>query len=164
LKGKLLALNHATIFFGATLYCGVLWALRFFWFPTWTHLTLANYYDQFVPETLAATRFFTVVVPIMFLCCLIMVVTEWRGRLRWAAIAAFVCLIAATIVGQAYIIPVNKIIDAGVKDQAQLTSLLQRWMSLNDIRFVLLTIMWVVMMYYFIARGKLTDVLESPAA
>ena len=88
MKGILLALNHACIFFGATLYCGVLWSLRFFWFPTWRHLTVANYYDQFTPETLAATRFFTVVVPIMFFCCLVMIVTEWRGKLRWAAVNA----------------------------------------------------------------------------
>ncbi|PWU12196.1 MAG: hypothetical protein C5B51_01060 [Terriglobia bacterium] len=163
MKGKLLAVNHACIFFGATLYCGVLWSLRFFWFPTWRHLTVANYYDQFTPETLAATRFFTIVVPIMFFCCLVMIVTEWRGHLRWAAIVSFLCLTAATVVGQAYIIPVNKIIDAGVTDQALLTSLLEKWMSLNDIRFVLLTIMWAVMMYYFIARGNLADTLEKPA-
>jgi len=36
-------------------------------------------------------------------------------------------------------------------------------MSLNDIRWVLLTIMWVVMMYYFIAKGRLLDELGAPA-
>jgi len=163
MKAKLLSLNHACILFGATLYCGVLWSLEFFWFPTWRHLTVANYHDQFVPETLAATQFFTVVVPIMFFCCLVMIATEWRGPLLWTAIAAFLCLGAATWVGQLYIIPINKIIDAGVADQAQLTALLEKWMSLNNIRFVLLTIMWAVMMYYFLAKGKLLDTLGGPA-
>src|SRR5215472_6146275 len=162
LKAKLLSLNHAIIFFGTTLYCGVLWSLQFFWFPTWRHLTIANYYDQFVPETLAATSFFTIVVPIMFFCGLVMIISEWHSRLLWAAIVSFLCLTAATIVGQALIIPVNKIIDAGVTDQAQLTSLLERWISLNQIRFALLTAMWIVMMYYFLAKGKLLDTLGMP--
>ena len=75
---------------------------------------------------------------------------------------AILCLTAATIVGQALIIPVNKIIDAGVTDQAQLTSFLERWISLNQIRFALLTAMWIVMMYYFLAKGKLLDTLGMP--
>jgi hypothetical protein len=163
MKAILLALNHACLFFGATLYCGVLWALHFFWFPTWTHLTVANYHDQFVPETLAATAFFTIVVPIMLFCGLVMIVSEWRrGKFRWIAIAASACLIAATWVGQGYIIPVNKIIDAGVTDQAQLTTLLEKWMSLNDVRWVLLTLMWLVMMFYFVAKGNLLEALRAP--
>jgi hypothetical protein len=163
MKGKLLAINHACIFFGATLYCGVLWALRFFWFPTWRHLKVDNYYDQFIPQTSAATRFFTVVVPIMFFCVVVMIASEWKGKLRWAAIANLLCLGAATWVGQLYIIPINKTLAKTVTDQAQLTSLLERWMSLNDIRWVLLTIMWLILMYYFTAKGKLTNVLEAPA-
>jgi len=161
MKGVLLAINHSCVFFGATLYCGVLWAMHFFWFPTWQHLTVDNYYYHFVPETLAATAFFTVVVPIMFLCNLIALITEWKGGLRWPVIAAFLCLSTGTWIGQMYIIPVNKIIDAGVHDQAQLSSLLQRWMSLNDMRWIALTIMWLAMMYYFIAKAKLTRVLEE---
>ncbi len=163
MKGKLLVINHACIFFGATLYCGVLWALRFFWFPTWHHLKVDNYYDQFIPQTSAATRFFTVVVPIMFFCNVVMIFSEWKGKLRWTAIASLLCLGAATWVGQLYIIPINKIMAKTVTDQAQLTSLLERWMSLNDIRWVLLTIMWLILMYYFAAKGKLTNVLEAPA-
>ena len=165
MKSKWLALNHACIFFGTTLYCGVLWALHFFWFPTWAHLTVANYHDQFVPETLAATAFFTIVVPIMFFCCLVMIITEWRhGVFRWIAIAACACLAAATWVGQGYIIPINKIIDAGVAEQSQLSDLLERWMALNDIRWALLTLMWIVMMYYFVAKGRLLGALQGTAA
>ncbi len=124
MKGKLLAVNHACVFFGATLYCGVLWALHFFWFPSWEHLQVANYYDQFIPQTTAATKFFTVVVPIMLLCNVIMVIYEWKGRLRWVAIGSLLCVIAATWVGQLYIIPINKIMAVPITDQTQLTSLL----------------------------------------
>ena len=46
-------------------------------------------------------------------------------------------------------------------DQGTLTSLLERWMALNDIRWILLTIMWLVMMYYFVSKGKLNDALEG---
>jgi hypothetical protein len=58
-KGRLLALNHAVFLWGSTLYVGVLWALHFFWFPSWTHLTVAKHYDQFIPQTMTATKFFT---------------------------------------------------------------------------------------------------------
>ena len=56
MKGILLTINHAYLFFGATLYCGVLWALHFFWYSTWRHLQVANYYEQFIPQTAAATQ------------------------------------------------------------------------------------------------------------
>jgi len=163
MKAILLALAHACNFFGATLYCGVLWSLRFFWFPSWRNLQIGNYYGQFIPQTTAATQFFTIVVPIMFFCCLVMIVTEWRTKFRWAGIAAFLCLGGGTWVGQLYIIPINKILAQHITDQNQLTTLLEKWMSLNDIRWVLLTIMWVVLMYYFIGKGKLLDALGSAA-
>jgi uncharacterized membrane protein len=91
-----------------------------------------------------------------------MIFFEWKGKLRWAAIASLLCLIGSTWVGQLYIIPINKIMAKTVTDQVQLTSLLERWMSLNDIRWILQTIMWLILMYYFIAKGKLTAVLEAP--
>lgn len=161
MKALLLLVNHVYIFFGTTLYVGVLWALHFFWFPSWTHLTVDNYYDQFIPQTSTATEFFTIVVPPMFLALVVMVVSEWKTHFRWTAIAALVCLSAATYVGQLHIIPVNKILATGITDQARLSELLQQWMFLNDTRWVLLSIMWLVMMYYFSARGDLLQKLSS---
>lgn len=161
MKALLLVLNHAYIFFGTTLYVGVLWALHFFWFPTWTKLTVDNYYDQFIPQTTTATHFFTIVVPVMFLALVVMVVTEWKTRFRWVAIAALACLSTATYVGQLHIIPVNKILATGITNQGQLSALLEKWMFLNDIRWVLLTIMWLVMMYYFSAKGDLLPKLSE---
>jgi glucan phosphoethanolaminetransferase (alkaline phosphatase superfamily) len=156
---KLLVINHAYIFFGTALYVGVLWALHFFWFPSWTRMTVSNYYGEFIPPTDAATRFFTIVVPLMFVALAVMVVSEWRTRFRWVAVGALACLAAATYVGTQYIIPVNKILKGRITDQAQLTQLLQRWMELNDIRWVLITIMWLLLMYYFVARGNLLQAL-----
>lgn len=164
MKGTLLSLNHAVILFGSTLYCGVLWSLHFFWFPTWTNLKVDNYYNQFIPQTTAATSFFTVVVPIVFLCLLIMAFSEWKTRFRWVPIAGLVLLAASTGVGQMLIIPINKTLAQGISDQAQLSASLERWMSLNDFRWVTETLAWLVMMYYFIAKGELpARINEAPA-
>jgi hypothetical protein len=161
MKRILLAVNHGYLFFGTTLYVGVLWALHFFWFPGWRTLTVDNYYDQFIPQTSTATRFFTVVVPLMLLTGAIMIWQEWRTRLRWVPIAAVACLATATFVGTRRIIPVNKILATHITDQTQLTTLLARWMSLNDIRWVLLTLMWLLLMYYFFHKGDTLDAIAG---
>jgi hypothetical protein len=155
MKAILLAINHAFILFGATLYCGVLWSLRFFWFPTWRNLQVSNYYEQFIPQTDAATKFFTVVVPLMFLALIIMTISEWKTGMVWVPIAGLVLLGAATYVGQAHIIPINKILATHVTDQAALTAHLEKWISLNEIRWVLTTLLWLLMMLYFILKGDL---------
>ena len=59
MKSKWVVFNNAYIFFGTTLYVGVLWALHFFCNPTWQVYNAATYYDHFIPPTQAATRFFT---------------------------------------------------------------------------------------------------------
>jgi hypothetical protein len=38
-----------------------------------------------------------------------------------------------------------------------LTDRLEHWMSLNNIRWVTETLAWLVMMYYFIAKGRLAE-------
>jgi hypothetical protein len=157
MKAILYLINNACIFFGTTLYAGVLWSLHFFWFPSWTKLTVANYYDQFIPQTSTATRFFTVVVPIMFLCNAIMIKVEWKTRMRWASILALICVSGSTYVGQMHIIPINKILKGGIADQARLTDLLSQWMHLNDIRWVLMTVGWLTMMYYFGSKSMRAD-------
>src|SRR4051812_9976557 len=65
MKSFLLALNHGYLFFGTTLYVGVLWAMRFFWYPSWNEITLADVAVHFVGPTSRATTFFTIVVPLM---------------------------------------------------------------------------------------------------
>jgi hypothetical protein len=164
MKGNLLALNQAVILWGSTLYVGVLWALRFFWFPTWHHLTVANYYDQFIPQTQAATHFFTYWVPITLLCLCVMAWSERKTRLRWVPWAGLLLLGISTYVGTQHIIPINKFLATHITDQAVLTDRLEHWMSLNTIRWVTETLAWLVMMYYFIAKGRLPErILEDLA-
>jgi hypothetical protein len=160
-KSILMVFNNAYIFFGTTLYVGVLWSLHFFWFPTWTTLKVENYYDQFIPQTTAATKFFTIVVPIMFLAHVIMCWKEWKHGKRWISLAALAMLSGATYVGTQHIIPVNKILKGHLTDQAQVTELLQKWMSLNDIRMVLMTSSWLLLMYYFGSKARRADLADG---
>lgn len=161
MKEVLLALNASYFLFGATLYCGVMWALVFFFYPSWETMELDDVQDHFIIPTSAATRFFTVVVPLMFLSGIVLLVTEWGdGDTFWAAVLAMLGIIASTFVGQVYIIPINKRIKAGVPDNATLIPLLRQWMRLNGIRWVTSTAMWAAMVWYFISKGDLLDALK----
>lgn len=156
----LLTINHVYFFFGATVYVGTMWALRFFFFPGWQSMTVANVQEHFIVPTRAATRFFTVVVPLMFLTGLIMVITEWGENEIWAALLAYLGILASTFVGTREIIPINKKIAAGVGSQDELVPLLKRWMFLNTLRFYTTTVMWGATMWYFVAKGNLLDALD----
>ena len=155
-KTILIGVNHTLLMFGATVYMGVLWALHYFWYPSWEVMNVGNVQDHFILPTSAATRFFTIVVPVMFLTSGVMIWQEWKTRFRWHAIIGFLGVTGATVVGQVLIIPVNKTIAAGV-EQAQLTDLLAEWMVLNDIRWVIVTIMWLALTIYLLMRPSLAD-------
>ena len=66
-------------------------------------------------------------------------------------------LLIPVIVQQAFIEDVNNQLIAGVSDEMRLQELLKEWMFLNDIRWVILTIMWGINMYFFIAKAKSND-------
>ena len=154
-KSWLIGVNHILLMFGTTVYMGVLWALHFFWYPSWEVMDTSNVQDHFILPTSAATRFFTIVVPIMFLTSIIMIWLEWKTKFRWHAIIGLLGVLGATLVGQILIIPVNRTIAGGV-DQARLTDLLQEWMVLNDIRWIIITIMWLTLMIYFLMKPSLS--------
>jgi uncharacterized membrane protein len=157
MKSIWMVINNAYVFFGCTLYAGVLWALRFFWYPTWEVYTAGNYYDHFIPPTTAATHFFTIVVPLMFMCHLIMIRSEWHTSMRWLSVAAMLCLVVSTFVGQMYIIPINHTLATHIADNNEVSRLLKEWMSLNDIRFIFMTLAWLLMMYYFGSKAYYWD-------
>jgi len=155
MKPILLLLNLFCFWFGTTAYAGVLWSLHFFWFPSWRGLRVDNYYDQFIPQTTAATKFFTIVVPVMFLSLIVITIHEWRSKLKWISIAGFLTLGAATFFGTLRILPINHKLKEGVTDQAQLTEMLDKWIDLNETRFVLLTILWLLLVAYVTCKGRL---------
>lgn len=155
-KSYLIGLNHLLLMFGTTVYMGVLWALHVFWYPSWEVMNVSNVQDHFILPTSAATSFFTIVVPVMFLTSGVMIWQEWKTRFRWHAIVGFLGVTGATLVGQLLIIPVNKTIAAGV-EQAQLAELLAEWMVLNDIRWMIVNVMWLALTIYLLMRPSLAD-------
>ncbi len=155
MRETLLTINVVYFLFGSTIYCGVMWSLRFFFYPSWSKMNVDNVQDHFIIPTSAATRFFLVIVPIMIFSGLVMVITEWgNGQTFVATIVALAGIIASTYVGWIHIIPVNRIIKAGVADTETLIPLLQKWMMLNNIRWVTVTIMWSATVWYIIAKGN----------
>ncbi len=155
IKQTLIDINNAYIFFCASLYLGMFWSLHFFWFPNYpSTLTIENYYDAIIPQTDLATEFFFITIPIMMVAIVIMLITEWKGRLRWVPIAWIPGLLAPVLVQQWFIEDINDKFKAGVTDPAVLQQLLERWMFLNDIRWIILTIMWGITMYFFIAKAR----------
>lgn len=154
-KKTLVDINNAYIFFCASLYLGMFWSLHFFWFPSYPDtITLENYYNSIIPQTTAATKFFFVSIPIMCVAIIIMLITEWKSRLRWVPLAWIPGLLVPVVVQQAYIEKVNNQFIAGVTDAQVLQDLLKEWMFLNDIRWIILTIMWGITMYFFIAKAR----------
>jgi hypothetical protein len=154
----LLLINALYFLFGATMYVGTMWVLKFFLYPTWRSLARENVDMHFGIPTRAATKFFTIVVPIMFISGGILVWSEW-GTIR--VIPAIICLvgiIVLTWVGQGIIIPINKRIRGGdFADDSELRSLLKRWMMLNDIRFYVSTLTWAAMVWLLVDRGRLLE-------
>lgn len=155
MKRTLLDINNAYIFFCASIYLGLFWSLHFFWFPHYPEtLNVNNYYDAIIPQTTTATKFFFITIPIMAAAILVMLITEWKGKLRWVPLAWIPGLLAPVLVQQIAIENVNDQFKAGITDPVQLQVLLDRWMYLNDIRWIILTIMWLITMYFFIAKAR----------
>ncbi len=47
-KTILTGVNHTLLMFGATVYMGVLWALHYFWYPSWEVMNVSNVQDHFI--------------------------------------------------------------------------------------------------------------------
>ncbi|MEV7606406.1 hypothetical protein AB0N65_13280 [Paenarthrobacter sp. NPDC089322] len=154
----LLLVNALYFLFGATMYVGTMWVLKLFLYPTWHGLSRDNVDTYFGIPTRAATKFFTAIVPIMFISGGILVWSEW-GTIR--LIPAIICLggiIALTWVGQGIIIPINVRIRGGdFADDTELRGLLKRWMTLNDIRFYVSTLTWAAIVWLLVDRGRLWE-------
>lgn len=154
-KQTLLDINNAYIFFCSSIYLGMFFTLHFFWFPNYpSTLNLNNYYDAIIPQTETATKFFFVMIPIMSVALVIMLITEWKGRLRWVPLAWIPGLLIPVVVQQKFIEDINDRFKAGIKDPAELQQLLKDWMFYNDVRFYILTVMWIITMYFFIAKAR----------
>jgi hypothetical protein len=155
-------INNAYIFFCASVYLGMFWSLHFFWFPHYPHtLTLDNYYDAIIPQTETATRYFFVTIPIMAAAIVVMLITEWKGTLRWVPLAWIPGLLIPVIVQQRYIERINDQFKQGITDMETLQRLLAQWIRLNDVRWIILTVMWGITMYFFIAKARRAVVTKN---
>lgn len=155
MKRSLLDINNAYIFFCSSLYLGLFWSLHFFWFPHYPEtLNVDNYYDAIIPQTTTATKFFFITIPVMAVAIIIMLISEWKTKLRWVPLAWIPGLLLPVVVQQLFIEKVNDQFAAGITDPQRLGALLREWMFLNDIRWIILTVMWCITMYFFIAKAR----------
>ncbi|HET7326251.1 MAG TPA: hypothetical protein VFJ14_03110 [Nocardioidaceae bacterium] len=161
MKETLLLVNALYFLFGATMYMGTMWVLRFFLYPTWRVLTPENVDAHFGVPTTLATKFFTVVVPPMFIAGVVLVWSEWGDPLVALSAVCLAGIVLLTYVGQRLIIPVNKRVRGGdFEGTSGLRPLLVKWMRLNDIRFVGATVTWAAVVWYLAAKGDLLQALS----
>ncbi len=159
MKSKLIALSHGYYFWGTSIYVGLLWSLHFVFYPSWTSINTESVEAHFLVPVNAATDFFTIVVPGMLLTGLIMVYTEWKTKQRWTALLAYGCLLVMMLVGYFLIRPVNESIAesiaAGTLQTDSLSNQLSDWMCYNDLRGVIMTTMWLIILFYYTSKAGL---------
>jgi hypothetical protein len=146
-------LNASFLFLTTAMYLGTGWSMWLFQFPVAPRLTPGTYYWVFVPQVASATAFFTWMTSLMIASALVMLWLEWKGGIRWVPIVVLLSVFVATGLTVWLIFPLNNAMAAGIKDQAQLQSILSRWMNLNRVRVLLWTVQWGAMMYYFGRRA-----------
>ncbi|MCF6280788.1 MAG: DUF1772 domain-containing protein [Candidatus Polarisedimenticolaceae bacterium] len=165
MKNRLLAVNHGYYFWGTSIYVGLLWSLHFIFYPSWASITPASVQGHFMVPVNAATDFFTIVVPLMLIAGLVMVYMEWQTKQRWPAILAYASLLLMMMVGYFLIRPINESIMANIETStlqaAALKSQLESWMFYNDLRALIMTAMWLIILYYFFSKGDLLEKLSD---
>jgi hypothetical protein len=152
MKQKLLLLNHSILFLGVSIYFGTGWSTFLFDFPVVPKLNVGNYYLHFVPQVAAATKFFTVLVPVMIATGIVMAVAEWRTRLRWVPIVVVLAIASASFVTMHFVFPLNKLMAKPITDPQELAEVMGKWLSFTRIRISLWSLEWLSLMYYFAAR------------
>ena len=147
----LLTFNKLLLLSSIAMYFGTGWSLVLFSFPTAHELTPANYYSHFVPQVTAATNFFRVMTMVMIVSCIILIIEEWRTRLKWYGVGILLAVVVATALTILYIFPYNRAMAAGITSATELTEVLRKWMRLNIIRVLLWTVQWLLALAYFVA-------------
>ncbi len=165
MKNILLAVNHGYYFWSTSIYMGMLWSLHFIFYPSWKEFTIESLSGHFLAPIQEATTFFTFIVPVMMLSGLVMIYFEWKTKLRLIALLVYACLLAMLVVGYFLIGPVNEFIVEGLENGTLLLPVLNEklmdWMHYNDMRMVLMTIMWLILLYYFYKKNSLLHALSQ---
>jgi hypothetical protein len=120
--GAWLAINNLFLFLCTAMYLGTGWSLVLFSFPIAPKLRPDNYYNQFVPQVTAATKFFTVMTVLMAVSAILMITGGPQGGQR---------LLGAVVLA------------------ASVAAILRRWMARNRIRVGLWTLQWAAVACWF---------------
>jgi hypothetical protein len=152
MKQKLLLLNHSILFLGVSIYFGTGWSTYLFDFPVVPKLNVDNYYLHFVPQVAAATKFFTVLVPVMVIAGIILAVAEWRTCFRWVPIVVVLAVCSASFVTMHFVFPLNHLMAAPITDPQQLTEVMDKWLQYTRVRIGFWSLEWLTLMYYFAAK------------
>ncbi len=145
-------LNACLLFLCASMYLGTGWSLLLFSFPIAPQLTVDTYYLQFVPQVIAATRFFTWMTLVMLVSAAVLFLAERKGPLRWYPATVFLAVVAATLLTRFLIFRYNAEMASGIRDPGRLREVLAAWMTTNRIRVGLWTVQWLAIMGYFTHR------------
>lgn len=158
---RVVALNNILLFLAASMYLGTGWSLILFSHPVSYEFTVADYYNQIVPQVTLATRFFTPVTMAMMGFCVVMAVAECDHRLRWAPVVVLVAVLAATGMTTLLLFPLNDELRRGVTEQARLEVLLADWRRSNIIRVLFWSAEWLAMMAYFAVLAQRAKGVEN---
>ena len=146
---RLLLLNHVVLLLCASIYLGAGIFLGFFLLPLEPKLTVDNYYLIFVEPVASATQFFTYMTILMLICGVIMLATEWLSGLRWPPAVLLLGVIAATVLTETILFPLNTKLGAHITDPAALKTIFHQWANLNRVRISIWAVQWVAMAYWF---------------
>ena len=145
-------LTASVLLLCASIYLGTGWSLILFQFPSRAKLTIDNYYEQFVPPVQRATRFFTWMTILMIAAAIVLIVVDRHSAYVIAPSVLLGAVIAATVLTLKFIVPWNKRMEEGIKDNAELQRVLGNWMRLNWVRVLLWTVEWVAITTWFALR------------
>ena len=147
-----LAINNLFLFLCTSMYLGTGWSLVLFSFPIASTLRTDTYYNQFVPQVQAATKFFAVMTTLMIGAAIVMLVAEPDSSYRILPIIVLAGVVAATALTIIFILPYNRKMKAGIHDEDELRTILREWMKYNRIRVGLWTVQWLAMAVWFGAK------------
>jgi len=89
-------LDASVLLLCTSMYLGTGWSLVLFSFPSRAQLTVDNYYEQFVPAVVRATRFFTWMTMVMMAAAIVLIVADWHTAYVIAPAVVLAGVIAAT--------------------------------------------------------------------
>jgi hypothetical protein len=148
----LLTINNSYTFFISSWHMGLMVSVLLFWYPTWIGLTLTTIHENFGVPAQLATNIFIVLIPIMFITCAIMIISEWKTKAKWPAMCALIGSLGSTVMAYYFLFPLNNIIAAGLPTQAGLTEILKKWMVLNDYRVCFSVFTWFSVLTFFLMK------------